>query len=99
MHSTISTRWRRGAARIAVAGALVAVPLGALAVTASAQTPDPTDAVPVVSASDTSGAEIAEHPRHRRGHDEHEGPRVQFRGPEGPGAFFHQIQPPTGSAG
>lgn len=91
-----------------MAGALIALPLGALAATASATT---TDAVPLTQAT----ADISAHPHGGThwlpGGQGHDGPRIQYR--EGPGhrdgprihqddpgaRFFHQGRPSTGSAG
>lgn len=86
-----------------MAGALAAVPMGALAVTASAQAPEPTTDVALTPA-DAAGGEIADHP-HRGDHDGPEGPRVRFHHPgdhpdqDGPHDFFLSPRPPSGSAG
>lgn len=96
-----------------MAGALAAVPIGALAATASAEAlestasaeaPEPTADV-TVGPADAVGGEIADRP-HRGDHD---GPRVRFhhpgdhpgdhRGPDGPPNFFLPPSLPTGSAG
>ncbi|MET8652713.1 hypothetical protein [Nocardia aurea] len=104
MLSTTSSTFRRRFAQVAVAGALAAVPIGALAATASAEAPESTADVTVAPA-DAVGGEIADRP-HRGDHD---GPRVRFhhpgdhpgdhRGPDGPPNFFLPPSLPTGSAG
>ncbi|MBF6335017.1 hypothetical protein IU450_03860 [Nocardia abscessus] len=91
--------------RVAVAGALIAVPLAALAATASAETPADQGQVQVVDAP--QGADINGRPRHFERHERHDGPG---RGPQdcpgqdGPGPdrpllkhFRHDL-PPTGSS-
>ncbi|MFI9507651.1 hypothetical protein [Nocardia sp. NPDC052566] len=93
MFSKTSPLFRRTLTRVAVAGALVAVPLGALAVTASADTPESPDTVVLQQPGEVQeGTEIGRHPRHHQfpGPGEH-------RRPDGP--RFFQLRPPTGSAG
>ncbi|MFD0362187.1 hypothetical protein ACFQZZ_12130 [Nocardia sp. GCM10030253] len=107
--SNTPTSFRRRLARVAVAGALVTVPLATLAVTASAETPNPSDAAQVQSVPGEAVQEGTEISGPRGGHDfpdrpGHDGPRVEFRergdhpGPGG-GHQFYRILPPTGSAG
>ncbi|MEV4238572.1 MULTISPECIES: hypothetical protein [unclassified Nocardia] len=110
MLSKTSTSFRRSFARIAIAGALAAVPLSALAVTASAATAD--SSVPTVqAASDQIPLQGADIDRHHHGdwdgprgdHDDRgpgdwrHGPGDQNNGPWQPGQ--PPILPPTGSAG
>ncbi|MFG1790811.1 hypothetical protein [Nocardia sp. NPDC049149] len=106
------TQWRRRLTRVAVAGALLALPLGALAATASADTQDPTTAA--VAPVDQDGSDISGHPhgpdwqpgQHRDGP---RGPHHHRNGPwhgngdrpqPGDAPQFQQFQrllPPTGS--
>jgi hypothetical protein len=97
-----STSFKRHIVRVAVAGALVTVPLGALAVTASAATPDSagttvqavSDQIPLVgSAIDRPHRDDWDGPRGDDGHG-----RGDRHGP-GDGPQFPQFPPPTGSAG
>lgn len=105
MFSKTSTSFRRGFARVAIAGALAAVPLSALAVTASAAAPD--SAVPTVQAASDQiplqGADIDRPHRGdwdgRHGHrGDHRGPGDQPGGPWQP-PVLPQTLPSTGSAG
>ncbi|WP_159922329.1 MULTISPECIES: hypothetical protein [Nocardia] len=87
--------------RVAVAGALIVVPLAALAATASAETPVDRGEVHVVDAPQ-QGAEIDGRPRHFERHERHDGPRRgpgDCPGPDGPVIkhFRHDL-PPTGSS-
>ncbi|WP_330251385.1 hypothetical protein OG874_35380 [Nocardia sp. NBC_00565] len=110
MFSKTSSSFRRGFARVAIAGALAAVPLSALAVTASAAAPD--SSVPTVQAASDQiplqGTDIDGPHRgddwdgqhHHRG--DHRGPGDQpgdqQNGPWQP-PFPPQGLPSTGSAG
>ncbi|WP_433757929.1 hypothetical protein [Nocardia sp. CA-135398] len=98
------SKTRRIVVRVAVAGALIAVPLGALAGTASAAEPD-ASAQSVSDQIPLQGIEIDRHHHHHNhlgdGGDD-QGP--WFPGPDngrpGPGPQpFQQFPPPTGSAG
>ncbi|WP_174185944.1 hypothetical protein [Nocardia barduliensis] len=89
--------------RVAVAGALIAVPLAALVATASAETPADQAEVQVVDAPQ-QGADINERPRHfERHHERHDGPgrgpddRPWRDGPQQQFKFKH-VLPPTGSS-
>ncbi|MET8773690.1 hypothetical protein ABZV58_01560 [Nocardia sp. NPDC004654] len=101
------TNMRRGAVRIAVAGALVTIPLAAVAATASAEAPaDATQVQQVSEGIPLEGADVSRpHPGEGfPGRPGPGGPRVEFRGPEhdfpGPGPrVFYQTLPPTGSFG
>ncbi|WP_084483834.1 hypothetical protein [Nocardia anaemiae] len=97
------SKTRRIVARVAVAGALIAVPLGALAVTASAAEPDAS----AQSVSDQIPLQGIEIDRHHHHHDQHLGDGGDDQGPwfPGPGNGLpgpapQPFQPPaTGSAG
>ncbi|KAA8890610.1 hypothetical protein F3087_04925 [Nocardia colli] len=84
---------------IAAAGALIAVPVGALAATASAEAPAPDATIQVQAAGDVDqqGADI-DRPHHKHRPD---GPRRHHRPDPGaaPQQFqqFQQLLPPTGS--
>ncbi|MFD6155543.1 hypothetical protein ACFWF7_12095 [Nocardia sp. NPDC060256] len=91
---------RRRIIGIAAAGALVALPLGAFAATASAEAPAPDATIQVQAANgdvDQQGADINRpHHKHRpggphRGHHPHPdgAPQLQQQ--------FQQLLPPTGS--
>ncbi|MEU2037763.1 hypothetical protein [Nocardia niwae] len=90
--------------RVTVAGALIAVPLAALAANASAETPADQGQVQLADAPQ-QGADIDGRPRHFEHHERHDGPR---RGPDGhpgdgpwrggPPQQFQQFLPPTGSS-
>ncbi|MGY2028736.1 hypothetical protein ACW9HR_13010 [Nocardia gipuzkoensis] len=93
--------------RVAVAGALIAVPLAALAATASAETPADQGQVKLVDAPQ-EGVDINGRPRHFERHERHDGPGRPDgprRGPDDcPGQdgpvikhFRHDL-PPTGSS-
>ncbi|MEV6136307.1 hypothetical protein AB0L63_09630 [Nocardia sp. NPDC051990] len=95
----------RNVARIAVAGALIVVPLGALAVTASAAEPD-SSTQSVSGPIPLQGTEIDchHHHHHHRLGDGRDDQGPWFPRPDngflGPGPQpFQQFQPPTGSAG
>ncbi|MFQ6399084.1 hypothetical protein ACLMAJ_37315 [Nocardia sp. KC 131] len=99
MNSKTPTSLRRRLARVAVAGALVTVPLATLAVTASAETPNPQEATDI--SRPHGDHDWPDGPgRDGPGHD---GPRIRFHergdhpGPDGPHQFFG-ILPPTGSS-
>ncbi|MEV0029558.1 hypothetical protein [Nocardia sp. NPDC050793] len=103
------TNMRRGAIRVAVAGAMVTLPLAAVAATASAETPA-ADGVQVQEVSEGVVLEGGDVSRPHPGPDGFpgrpgpDGPRVEFRGPDhdfpGPGPrIFRQALPPTGSFG
>lgn len=111
MLSSTSTPLRRRVARVAVTGALLALPLGALAANAVAQTPEP-GAIPLAQPAQ-DGAEISAPPRrwlpggdqggprveHRNGPGRHgpgDGPRI-YKNEPGPRALH--VRPPSGSAG
>ncbi|MGQ4598847.1 hypothetical protein [Nocardia sp. R6R-6] len=98
----IATPLRR-LTRVAVAGALIAVPLAGLAATASAETPaEPTEGIQVQAVdAPAQGTDINWH-RHFHRHEGHDGPR---RGPDDqpwrdapPLQQFQQFLPPTGSS-
>ncbi|WP_433523760.1 hypothetical protein ACQPZ2_00305 [Nocardia pseudovaccinii] len=95
------SKTRRSVARVAVAAALIAVPLGALAVTASAAEPD-ASAQSVSGPIPLQGTDIDRHHHHHHhlgdGGD-NQGP--WFPGPDNglPGPGPQPFQPPTGSAG
>ncbi|WP_406235069.1 hypothetical protein [Nocardia sp. NBC_01009] len=102
--------FRRRLARVAVAGALVTVPLATLAVTASAETPDPAGTAQVQAVSGEAVQEGTEINGPRGGHDfpDRPGPdrpRAEFRergdhpGPGNGPHQFNRVLPPTGSAG
>ncbi|WP_146251167.1 hypothetical protein [Nocardia tenerifensis] len=107
------TSTSRRLTRIAVAGALIALPLGALAATASAETPDP--AAIQLTPAEPDGADISAHPHggpdwlpgggprveHRDGPNHHrgDGPRIYRNDEPGPAIFFKDGRPSTGSAG
>ncbi|MCP2291317.1 hypothetical protein [Nocardia amikacinitolerans] len=102
------TNMRRGAIRVAVAGALVTIPLAAVAATASAEAP--ADAAQVQQVSEGIALEGADVSRPHPGdgfpaRPGPGGPRVEFRGPEhefpghGPRVLFREALPPTGSFG
>ncbi|WP_159080099.1 hypothetical protein [Nocardia suismassiliense] len=105
----LSSTSRRRLTRIAVAGALIALPAGALAATASAQAPDPA----AIQLTPADGTDISAHPHgglELPGGQGHDGPRVEYRergdGPRihrkdepGPRIFFKDGRPSTGSAG
>ncbi|WP_067838822.1 hypothetical protein [Nocardia lijiangensis] len=95
------TNIRRGAVRVAVAGALVTIPSAAVAATASAE-------AQITQVSEGIALDNASHPHPGPqgfpGHPGPGGPRVEFRGPDrdfpGPGPrIFRQELPPTGSFG
>ncbi|MGW4768891.1 hypothetical protein ACWEO2_12735 [Nocardia sp. NPDC004278] len=105
-----STSFRRGFARVAIAGALAAIPLSALVVTASAATAD--SSVPAVQdvsdqiplqGTDIDGPDRGDWdgPRGdwdgRAHHHHHRGPDDQHDGPWQP--WQPPALPPTGSAG
>lgn len=112
--SKTSTPLRRRVTRVAVAGALIALPLGALAATASAETPEP--AAVQLTQPDPEGTDISAHPRGGPnwlpGGDQG-GPRVEYRDGPGrhgpgdgpriykdePGPRTLHVRPPSGSAG
>ncbi|WP_040864161.1 hypothetical protein [Nocardia exalbida] len=100
----------RRLARVAVAGALIAVPLAALASTASAETPADQGRVQLVDAPQ-QGADIDGGPRRFERHERHDGPGRGpddrpgcgpdgGPGPDGPRHFykFEHVLPPTGSS-
>lgn len=95
--SRTSTSMRR-LVGLAAAGALIAVPVGALAATASAEAPAPDATIQVQAAGDVDqqGADINRpHHKHRPG-----GPRHHRQDPgAAPQPFqqFQQLLPPTGS--
>ncbi|MFF3221363.1 hypothetical protein ACFYV7_01085 [Nocardia suismassiliense] len=107
----LSSTSRRRLTRIAVAGALIALPVGALSATASAAAPDPA----AVQLTPADGTDISAHPHgglDLPGGQEHDGPRVEYRGgprgdgprihrkdEPGPRIFFKDGRPSTGSAG
>ncbi|WP_431969613.1 hypothetical protein [Nocardia sp. bgisy134] len=99
------TNMRRGAVRVAVAGALVTIPMAAVAATASAEAPADTQVTQVsegIALDDVSRPHPG--PHEFPGHPGPGGPRVEFRGPDpgfpGPGPrIFRQALPPTGSFG
>ncbi|MGV9334362.1 hypothetical protein [Nocardia sp. NPDC003726] len=91
----------RRLAGIAAAGALVTVPLAALAATASAETPADQGQIQLVDAPQ-QGADIDGGPRHFERFERHDGPDRGPDGgpwPDGPRQrhFFH-VLPPTGSS-
>ncbi|MBF6523287.1 hypothetical protein [Nocardia farcinica] len=94
------TSLRRGSARVALAGALALVPLGALAATASAEAPAD-DAVVVQEAAPQAADISRPFDRDRPG----PGPdRIIFRDErdprgDGPVVLERRLLPPTGSAG
>ncbi len=99
------SKTRRNVVRVAVAAALIAVPLGALAVTASAAEPD-ASVQSVSGPMPLQGTEISHHHHHHHHQlgdgDDDQGPWFpgQNNGFAGPGPQpFQQFQPPTGSAG
>ncbi|MET8428308.1 MULTISPECIES: hypothetical protein [unclassified Nocardia] len=104
--SVTPSRLRRVTARIAVAGALAAVPVAALAIPASAATTD--SGIPVVSQiadpdwnHDRGGDNQDRHDR-PGDQDRHDRPGDQDRGPDQPQPQPEpqaQPQPPTGSFG
>ncbi|MFX0573396.1 hypothetical protein [Nocardia nepalensis] len=105
MLSTTAT-FKRRFARVAVAGALVSIPLGALAVTASAAEPDSSAAQSVSDPIPLEGTDIGRPHHWSDEFPDGPGPRVEFRGPDdrhcpgdGPHVFFQHFRPPTGSAG
>ncbi|WP_280494628.1 hypothetical protein [Nocardia asiatica] len=89
--------------RVAVAGALIAVPLAALAATASAEAPAEQAEVQLVDAPQ-QGADINERPRHFERHERHDGPgrgpddRPWRDGPQQQFFKFKHVLPPTGSS-
>ncbi|MGQ4618289.1 hypothetical protein [Nocardia sp. R7R-8] len=93
--STTATPLRR-LARVTVAAALIALPLGALAATASAETPAAPGVVQVVDAPQ-QGADINGHRHFKHHHGAGRGPQD---GPwhNGPQHHFRHFLPPTGSS-
>ncbi|MFE9321784.1 hypothetical protein ACIHDR_03125 [Nocardia sp. NPDC052278] len=93
------SKTRRNVARVVIAGALVAVPLSALAVTASAAEPDAS----AQSQIPLQGTDIDRHHHHHHDGDGDHGPGNWIPGPGNYGAPgvapFQQFPPPTGSAG
>ncbi|WP_039794174.1 hypothetical protein [Nocardia araoensis] len=95
----------RRLAAVAAAGALITVPLAALAGTASAETPSDQGQIQLVDAPQ-QGADIDGGPHHFERFERHDGPDC---GPDGPWRdgprrdgprekhFFH-VLPPTGSS-
>ncbi|MBF6295977.1 hypothetical protein IU459_00270 [Nocardia amamiensis] len=104
LSKTTTPLWRL--ARVTVAGALIAVPLAALAGTASAETPaGPADGVHVqVVDEPEQGADI-NRPRHFERYERHDGPRPgpgdhpwRDAPPQREFHHFKQYSPPTGSS-
>ncbi|WP_330233821.1 hypothetical protein OHA40_15980 [Nocardia sp. NBC_00508] len=89
--------------RVAVAGALIAVPLVALAATASAETPAaPTDGIHVLVVDGPEQGIDINRPRHFERYERHDGPcpgpGLHLRRDAPPPRQFQQFLPPTGSS-